>query len=99
MLSAKQRRDLRSRANRLAAAITIRPGEISESVVEHVRQAFKRHELLKVRIQADDAVSCEAAGRRLAQAVPCEWVSRVGRVVVLYHPLNDCTDDSANPTG
>lgn len=96
MLSPKQRRDLRSRANRLATTITIASGEISTSVIDHVREAFKRQELLKIRVQADDAKSCDHTARRLADAVPCEWIGRVGRVVVLYHPPNPSCDEAAS---
>lgn len=93
MLDSKRRRELLAQANRLSASITIHAGEVSPGAVEHVRSAFGKHELLKIRVQADDGDACEATGRRLAEAIPCEWVGRIGRVVVLYH--NSAT--SADP--
>jgi RNA-binding protein YhbY len=40
----------------------------------------------KVRIHADSGAECEQAAAELAQRVPCEVVSRVGRVVLLHRP-------------
>ncbi|MBL8878663.1 MAG: YhbY family RNA-binding protein [Phycisphaerales bacterium] len=85
----KRRRELLAQANRLSANITIQAGELSPGAIDHVRTALGSRELLKIRVQGDDAQACDAAGRQLAEAVPCEFVGRVGRVVVLYSPSDE----------
>lgn len=96
MLTSKQRRELLARANRLSAGITVHAGDATAGAIDHVRQALVKHELLKVRVQTDDADECEATGRQLADAIPCEWVGRVGRVVILFQP-HDPSDDEQTP--
>jgi len=85
-LSSNERRALAARGQRLRARIVIRAGELSETAVAHVRSAFARADLIKVRISTDDRVACERAAAQLAERIPCELVQRIGRVVLLYRP-------------
>jgi RNA-binding protein len=85
-LDARQRRALIARGHHLKAAVTVSGDRIEDSAVEHVRLLLEKHELAKVRVRTDDRVECAQAMDALAQAVPCEIVSRVGRVVLLYRP-------------
>lgn len=82
----KPRRELIKRGHGLKAELSISAEEISDAAVEHVRAFLTARELGKVRIHADSAAECEAAAADLAGRVPCEVVSRVGRVVLLYRP-------------
>jgi RNA-binding protein len=93
-LSAKDRRQLMARANRLPAVATIAAEQMPESAVEHVRAYLALHELAKVRINATDRDECRRAAEDLAARVPCEIVGRVGRVVVLCIPPDP---DSGSP--
>ncbi|MBU0637804.1 MAG: YhbY family RNA-binding protein [Planctomycetes bacterium] len=85
-LSSKQRRELAAQAHHLKARVTVSADGLSAATIAHVRTAFTRQPLLKLRIQADSAAESEATARQLAAAIPCELVQRVGRVVVLYRP-------------
>lgn len=93
-LTANQRRELASQGNRLKAQITIAPGDLGPTVVEHVRRAFAERELLKVRIVTDDRGDTADAAEQLAAAVPCELVQKVGRVLLLYRakPAGDASE-------
>lgn len=83
-LTATQRRELAAQGNRIKAAISIAPGELGPSVIEHIRRAFAERELLKVRVATDERTDMAGAAEQLAAAVPCEVVQTVGRVVLLY---------------
>lgn len=85
-LNPTQRSALLAAANRLKAAVTIGASELDDASVAHVRQALKKHELLKVRIVTDDREACRAVAEALAARVPCELVQVIGRVAVLYRP-------------
>ena len=83
-LSSGRRRELAAKGNRLKASIIVRADDLSDSAVEHVRQAFGEDELIKVRFSANDRNECIRAADDLAERVPCELVQRVGRVALLY---------------
>lgn len=83
-LSSQQRHDLMARGHRLKATITV-AGELpSQSAVDHVRRTFSGRDLFKVRVNTEDRDTCDRVGAALAEAVPCELVQRIGRVLLLY---------------
>lgn len=86
MLDPRTRRELSAQGHHLKAQITVPAGQPSEAIVDHVRQALRRHPLVKVRIPAVDRNTCQATAAALAEQVPCELVQRVGRVALLYCP-------------
>lgn len=83
-LTSRQRRDLLAASHPLKPMVTVSHENVSPEVVAQVRAAFQRAELIKVRIHAPTGKECDAAADRLARAVPCEIVTRIGRVVLLY---------------
>jgi len=85
-LNASRKRELRAAANRLKARIALAGGEPSEDALTNVRRALARTELVKVRVHCEDRQACKSVGDELARRVPCELVSRVGRVLLLYQP-------------
>jgi len=94
-LSSRQRRELAARGQRLKAKVTIAAGELSEAAVAHVRRAFARDELLKVRINADDREQFAQTAAGLAERLPAELVQLIGRVALFYRvPPDDEESDS-----
>lgn len=89
MLEARKRRHLIAQANRLRAVAAIAAETPADEAAAHVRRCFGDGEMIKLRIQAEDRAACEAAAARVAAAVPCEIVQRVGRVVTLYRSRED----------
>ena len=87
MIDPKQRRELSALANRLKASLTIGGDDVSDSVIAHVRDAMKRTELMKIRVDAEERAVCDAVAEQLETRVPCDVVQRVGRVLTLYRPL------------
>lgn len=85
-LTPKQRQALVAASHRLKPAVTVGAGNVSDSAVAQVRAAFAGHELIKIRVNADDGPVCDATATDLVQRVPCEVVKRIGRVVLLYCP-------------
>ena len=83
-LSSTERRTLVARSHALQPVLSIAPETLRDSVIENVRTAFNTRDLLKVRITADNAEECERVATEVAARVPCEFVKRIGRVVLLY---------------
>lgn len=84
MLAGSSRRELISQANRLKSLLTVGGDDPDEDVIAHVRAAFERHPLLKIRVATSDRSACEKVAAELARKVPCEFLQRIGRVVLLY---------------
>ncbi len=87
-MTAKQRRELLAQSHPLSAVATIAADNLSDAVVTQVRTCFAGRPLIKVRVRADSGAACDAAADELARRVPCELVKRVGRVAVLYRPVD-----------
>jgi RNA-binding protein YhbY len=83
-MSGAQRRELIARGHQLKAAVAIVGDAVGEGALAHIRDLLKKRELLKVRIKAEDAATCDRTAAELARGVPCEVVSRVGRIVLLW---------------
>jgi len=81
------KRSLLARGHGLKASLFVGRQGVTDAFVGAVREAFAGSDLLKVRIDADDADQTEAAGEVLADRVPCHFLQRVGRVILLYRPL------------
>lgn len=57
---------------------------LTPAVIEAIRSALRRTELIKVRIRAADHAEADEVARQIVEAVPCDLVARTGRVAVLH---------------
>lgn len=83
-LTAQECRALRAAGHHLKPAVTLAAAELSESALAHVRASFSGRPLVKVRVNADSVIECDALARELTQRVPCELVQRIGHVLLLF---------------
>ena len=79
-------RELKRRGHRLKARILVGRGGLSLGFLEQLRKNLAETDLLKVRIEADDAAETKRVAAELAQLVHCHLIQRVGRVALLYLP-------------
>lgn len=77
------------RANRLEACVTIGKRGVDDAVTAQVRRLLGTTDLLKVRVHCDQGSEAEARGRTLCQRVPCQFMGRVGKTVILYRPPDE----------
>ena len=85
--SASEKRELRSRANRIKARLIVGRKRLTEAVLAEVRKELDRNELIKVRMDEDDAAEAERLAHELAERVPCHLIQRIGRVALLFRQL------------
>lgn len=83
-LTSKQRQFLKGRAHALSPVVRVGKGGLTPAVVEEAKTALRAHELVKVRIEADDGDDRREMAERLAQDAGAQLVARVGKVAVLY---------------
>ncbi|BAO06539.1 MULTISPECIES: ribosome assembly RNA-binding protein YhbY [Enterococcus] len=83
-LRGKQKRFLRSQAHHLQPIFQIGKGGINEAMIVQIEEALEKRELIKVSLLQNTDEIAEDAAQVLEQAIACEVVQIIGRVLVLY---------------
>lgn len=65
-LTPRQRQFLKGLAHPLAPVVRVGKGRLTTAVVEETKRSLEAHELIKVRIDGDDAAERRALAERLA---------------------------------
>lgn len=81
-LSGRQKRFLRSMAQRLEPLVWVGEAGLTEGVARALREAFTTHELVKVRMRAPEDKKALAAA--LAEASESTLVSVIGHTAILF---------------
>lgn len=80
------RRELRARAHHLDPVVSIGHHGLTPSVLHETDVALTAHELVKLRVFADDRAEREALLARLCDALDCAPVQQIGKLLVLWRP-------------
>ena len=80
-LTSKQRQYLRGLAHPLAPVVRVGKAGVTESVIAETKKSLHSHELIKVRVEADDR---KAVAETLATAADAQIAGLVGKVAILY---------------
>jgi len=88
-LTAKQRQYLRGLAHPLAPVVRVGKGRLTGSIVAETGRALEAHELIKVRIESDDASERREIAERLAAETDAELAGTIGKLAILYRPREE----------
>ncbi len=88
-LSAAQTRFLRGQAHGLKAMLQIGGKGLTDAVLAEVTLALEHHELIKVKLGAEDREARTAMIAHLVARTDAALVQRIGHVAVLYRPSED----------
>jgi RNA-binding protein len=83
-LSAAQTRFLRGQAHDLKAMLQIGGKGLTDAVIAEVELALEHHELIKVKVAAEDREARDAMITALAEGTGAALVQRIGHTAVLY---------------
>ena len=83
-LTANQKRYLRGLAHPLKPVILMGGKGLTDALLAELALALEHHELVKVRIAADDREARDEVVAELAQRSDAELVQRIGNVACLY---------------
>lgn len=86
-ISNSDRRSLRARANRLKSNINVGRDGLNDAVIQLIRSAFTKTDLVKVRIHTETGPETDEIAKALAEAVPCDLIARIGHVATLHRQL------------
>jgi RNA-binding protein len=85
-LTESDKRHLRGLAHALRPCLHVGSAGVSPAVVAELVTALEHHELVKVKIRAQDRTERDAAVAALVERGAAVLVSRIGNVAVLYRP-------------
>jgi len=85
-LTLAHRRDLRALSHHIKPVVWIGAAGLSESVIRELDRALKSHELIKIKVAADERETREAMLEEICQRLSAAPVLHVGRMLVIYRP-------------
>ena len=88
-LTTRERAHLQARAHALEPVVQTGNSGATERLVAEVDRALTAHELIKVKVNADDRQERVAIGDELAQRTDAAAVHRVGKILILWRPRPD----------
>ena len=88
-LTAAQNRFLRGQAHGLKPLLQVGGKGITDTLVAELDGALEHHELIKVKVAAEDREARDAMIEQLAQRSGAALVQRIGHVAILYRPSKD----------
>lgn len=83
-LTAAQQRHLRKLAHNLKPLVIIGGNGLTENVSTEIDQTLAHHELIKVRVNAEDREERDAMIAAMCEGLQCELVQRIGHIAVIY---------------
>ena len=89
VLTSAQKRFLHGTAHDLKALLQIGGKGVSPAFLAELEEVLERHELVKVKVAAEDRESRDTLIDELVQASGAALVQRIGHVAVLYRPAKE----------
>jgi RNA-binding protein len=89
VLTSAQNRFLRGQAHGLKAVLQTGGKGLTDAFFAELEEVLERHELIKVKLVAEDRQARDAMIQQVAQRMDAAVVQRIGHVVVLYRPGRD----------
>ena len=83
-LTGKQRKFLRGLAHGFSPVVRVGKGGASEAVVAETKKSLDAHELIKVRIDADESDRRLELADKLATATDAQVAGMIGKTAILY---------------
>ena len=88
-LAAAQKRYLRGLAHDLKPLILVGNKGVTDALLAELDQVLERHELVKVKVAAEDRDARDAAIENIAERASAALIQRVGHIATLYRPSRD----------
>lgn len=82
-LSESQKKKLRAIGHTLKPIVTVGSAGLTESVIEEFARSLEHHELMKVKISADDREQRDDIIDRLCTSAKAKLIQRVGNIALI----------------
>ena len=84
MLTPKQRQFLRGLAHPLAPIVRVGRNGVTPAVVAETKKSLLAHELIKVRLDSEDAEERRTQAEFLVKEADAQSAGRVGKIAILF---------------
>src|SRR5262245_23048640 len=85
-LTSAQRRELRARAHPLHPVVIVSDAGLSATVINEIDRNLTSHELIKIRVFADDRATRTAMLQEICDTLGGAPVQHIGKILVVYRP-------------
>ncbi|SDY43937.1 RNA-binding protein [Lysobacter sp. yr284] len=89
LLTSAQTRFLRGQAHDLKAMLQVGGKGVTDALIAEIDLALEHHELIKVKVGAEDRDARDTLIADLAERTGAALVQRIGHTAVLYRPSKD----------
>ena len=89
VLTSAQNRFLRGQAHDLKALLQTGGKGVTPAFVAELEDVLERHELIKVKVAAEDRETRDALIAGIIEHTGCALVQRIGHVAILYRPSKE----------
>jgi RNA-binding protein len=89
VLTSAQNRFLRGQAHGLKAVLQTGGKGLTDAFLAELEEVLERHELIKVKLAAEDHETRDAMIEQVAKRTDAAVVQRIGHVVILYRASRD----------
>jgi RNA-binding protein len=86
-LTSIQRRALRARAHGLHPVVMVGDAGLSTAVLNEIHKNLSSHELIKIRVFADEHAVRNQLLREICATLHAAPVQHIGKILVVYRPL------------
>ena len=83
-LTESQKKHLRRLSHDAKPIVTVGDNGLTDNVLAELAGALAHHELIKVRVRADDRAARDLLLREIIERCHCELIRRVGHVATLF---------------
>jgi len=83
-LTSGERRALKARAHALDPLVLIGAGGLTAAVLKEIDRSLNTHELIKVRVAAEDRDARSDTLRRVCEDLGATAVQHIGKILVIY---------------
>ncbi|MBE9526564.1 MAG: ribosome assembly RNA-binding protein YhbY [Proteobacteria bacterium] len=83
-LNNKQNRFLRAQAHSLKPVVLIGGAGLTDNVINEINHALEDHELIKVRVNADDRDDKKLMIEKISRQTESEMVQTIGHIGIFY---------------
>ena len=84
VLSIQERKRLRQIGHALNPVVMLGGQGLSENVIEEINRALNDHELIKVKVVAEDREARQAMIAEIAEKTDAQIAQTIGKIVLLY---------------
>ena len=96
-LTPAERRDLRAKAHRLHPVVSVGHHGLTPAVLHEIDVNLLAHELIKVRVFADDRDAREALLARICAELEAAPVQHIGKLLVVWRPAPPAAEPAVAP--